>query len=81
MFDCYHVQILEGDLTRRLSANPDITGHIQFAGVLTADLTVARSIIGMFAHIGALGYDALLAAVQTRERRHRCQSGWMSTLG
>ena len=33
MFDCYHIQILEGDLIRRLSANLDIIGHIQFAGV------------------------------------------------
>ena len=33
MFDCYHIQILEGDLTRRLQANIDIIGHIQFAGV------------------------------------------------
>ena len=36
MFDCYHIQILEGDLTRRIDANLDITGHIQFAGVPVA---------------------------------------------
>ena len=32
MFD-YYIQILEGDLTRRIDANLDIIGHIQFAGV------------------------------------------------
>ena len=35
IFDCYHIQILEGGLTRRLQANIDIIGHIQFAGVLS----------------------------------------------
>ena len=33
MFDCYHVQIMEGDLTRRFKAVQDVTGHVQFAGV------------------------------------------------
>ncbi len=33
MFDCYHVQIMEGDLTRRAAALRDHIGHIQFAGV------------------------------------------------
>lgn len=33
MFDCYHLQIMEGDLTRLLSARLPITGHIQIAAV------------------------------------------------
>lgn len=33
MFDCYHLQIMEGDLVRRLEAMLPITGHIQFASV------------------------------------------------
>ena len=33
MFDCYHIQIQEGDLTRRLQALRPIIGHIQFASV------------------------------------------------
>jgi 2-dehydrotetronate isomerase len=33
MFDCYHVQIAEGDLTRRLEALMPIVGHVQIAGV------------------------------------------------
>lgn len=33
MFDCYHVQIIEGDLTRRLSALMPLIGHVQIAGV------------------------------------------------
>ena len=33
MFDCYHVQIMEGDLTRRFGDVRDTVGHVQFAGV------------------------------------------------
>lgn len=35
MFDCYHVQILDGDLSRRLKALLPHIGHIQIAGVPT----------------------------------------------
>jgi hydroxypyruvate isomerase len=33
MFDCYHVQITEGDLSRRLRALLPLIGHVQFAAV------------------------------------------------
>jgi hydroxypyruvate isomerase len=33
MFDCYHVQIIEGDVTRRLEALLPLVGHIQIASV------------------------------------------------
>jgi 2-dehydrotetronate isomerase len=33
MFDCYHVQIIEGDVTRRLEALLPMIGHIQIAAV------------------------------------------------
>ncbi len=33
MFDCYHVQIIEGDVTRRLLALLPLIGHIQIAAV------------------------------------------------
>ncbi len=33
LFDCYHVQIMEGDLTRRLERLMPIIGHIQIAAV------------------------------------------------
>jgi len=64
MFDCYHIQILEGDLTRRIDANLDIIGHIQFAGVPSR----GRPDIGeinyahIFAHLATCGYDAPLGA-------------------
>jgi hydroxypyruvate isomerase len=33
MFDCYHLQIMEGDLTRRLASLLPLVGHIQIAAV------------------------------------------------
>ncbi|WP_428646498.1 hydroxypyruvate isomerase family protein [Roseibium sp.] len=33
MFDCYHTQIMQGDLTERLRRYMDIIGHIQIAAV------------------------------------------------
>lgn len=33
MFDCYHAQIMQGDLITRLAAHRDVIGHIQIAAV------------------------------------------------
>lgn len=33
MFDCYHIQIIEGDVTRRLESLAPLIGHIQIASV------------------------------------------------
>lgn len=33
MFDCYHLQITDGDLLRRYRDNRDLIGRVQFAGV------------------------------------------------
>lgn len=33
LFDFYHVQIMEGDLLRRLDRHRDVIGHVQFASV------------------------------------------------
>ncbi|MTH78194.1 hydroxypyruvate isomerase family protein [Paracoccus aestuariivivens] len=33
MFDCYHLQIMDGDLTRRLQRMMPVIGHVQFASV------------------------------------------------
>ena len=83
MFDCYHVQILEGDLTRRLRANLDITGHIQFAGVPSRGRPDEGEIDyrHVFAHIAEIGYDAPLGAEYKPEGGDTDASlGWMRTL-
>ena len=64
MFDCYHIQILQGNLSRNLAANSDITGHIQFASVPDRGAPDAGEVNyhHIFAEIAALGYDAPLGA-------------------
>lgn len=64
MFDCYHIQILQGDLSRNLAANLDITGHIQFASVPDRGAPDSGEVNyhHIFAEIAALGYDAPLGA-------------------
>ncbi len=43
MFDCYHVQIMEGDLSRKLKGLMPLIGHIQIAAVPDRrNLTMAR---------------------------------------
>ncbi|TNF58994.1 MAG: isomerase [Rhodobacteraceae bacterium] len=64
MFDCYHLQILEGDLTRRLTDLLPLIGHVQFAGVPDrgppdrGEVNYAH----VFAHLGRLGWDRPLGA-------------------
>lgn len=64
MFDCYHVQIMEGDVTRRLRALLPVIGHIQFASVPDrgppdrGELDFGH----VFGVIRDLGYDAPLGA-------------------
>lgn len=64
MFDCYHVQILHGDVTRQLSSMFDEIGHIQFASVPDRGAPDAGelSYSHLFRHISALGYDKPLGA-------------------
>lgn len=64
MFDCYHVQLMEGDLSHRLARLRPRIGHIQFASVPER----ARPDLGelrydhLFRHIAGLGYDRPLGA-------------------
>ena len=64
MFDCYHVQATEGDVTRRLRACADILGHVQFASVPDrgppdgGELSYAH----MFDVVRDLGWDTPLGA-------------------
>lgn len=64
MFDCYHVQIMEGDLSRRLADLLPIIGHVQFASVpQRAEPDIGEVAYGhIFAVLEDLGYDAPLGA-------------------
>ncbi len=64
MFDCYHVQLMEGDLTNRLSRLLPHIGHIQFASVPDRGTPDHGEVHfdHIFAHIHALGWRQPLGA-------------------
>ncbi len=83
MFDCYHIQILEGDLTCRLRANIDIIGHIQFAGVPSRGRPDHGEINyqHIFKQIADMGYTAPLGAEYKPENGDTDGSlGWRNKL-
>lgn len=64
MFDCYHLQIMEGDLSRRLANLLPLIGHIQIASVPDRaepdDGEVNYSHI--FKHLRKIGYEGAVGA-------------------
>lgn len=64
MFDCYHVQIIEGDVTRRLTELLPLIGHIQIASVPDRGTPDHGELDYSFvlAHIAKLGWTAPIGA-------------------
>ena len=64
MFDCYHMQIMEGDLTKRIERLLPIIGHIQIAGVPGRDEPDSGEVAyeRLLPMIDALGYDGFIGA-------------------
>jgi len=64
MFDCYHVQLMEGDLCHKLEDLMPYIGHIQFASVPDRGPpdTGEVSYDHIFEVIGSLGYNKPLGA-------------------
>ena len=59
-YDCYHMQIMEGDLAETVKANIDVIGHIQVGGVPgrhEPDQTQEVNYPYLFALIDSLGYE------------------------
>ena len=83
MFDCYHVQISEGNVTRRLEWLMPITGHIQFASVPeraepdSGELDYHH----VFGVIADLGWTDPLGAEYRPATTVEAGLGWMKTLG
>lgn len=80
MFDCYHLQIMEGDLTRRLQDLQGIIGHVQFASVPDRGAPDKGEV--NYAHIfevlAGLGYTAPLGAEYKPTGLTAESLGWMS---
>ncbi len=82
MFDAYHVQIMEGDLTRRLERHFDVLGHVQIAAVPSRaepdegeiDLT------HLLATLDRLGYQSFIGCEYKPRARTEDGLGWMKGL-
>ncbi|WP_299679211.1 TIM barrel protein [uncultured Roseobacter sp.] len=81
MFDCYHVQLMEGDLSHRLERLLPVIGHIQFAGVPDrgppdrGEVNYAH----VFAEIARLGFTSPLGAEYKPDGETERSLGWMTT--
>lgn len=59
-YDCYHMQIMEGDLAETVKAHIDVIGHVQIAGVPgrhEPDQTQEVDYTSLLALIDSLGYE------------------------
>ena len=79
MFDCYHVQLMEGDLTNRLTRLLPLIGHIQFAGVPKRGRPDEGEVnyAHVFAHLDALGWHQPLGAEYKPNGPTQDSLGWM----
>ncbi len=82
MFDCYHLQIMEGDLSHRLAALLPIIGHVQIAAVPSRSEPDAGEVD--FAHIlnvlDQIGYSGAVGA-EYRPRSTTDEGlGWIKAL-
>jgi hydroxypyruvate isomerase len=82
MFDCYHVQIMQGDLTRRLQQQLELIGHVQIAAVPSRGEPHAGEV--NYPHIMAtlqrLGYTGWIGAEYKPAGRTEDGLGWRSAL-
>jgi len=80
MFDCYHVQLMEGDITHRLADLLPLIGHIQFAAVPDRGAPDHGELCydHVFDVIAGLGYDAPLGAEYRPAGVTEDSLGWLS---
>lgn len=80
LFDCYHVQLVEGDLCNKLRALMPLIGHIQFAGVPDRgppDLGEVN-FAHVFAQIAQLGFDGPIGAEYRPDGSTDESLGWLT---
>ncbi|RNF51588.1 isomerase [Marinomonas hwangdonensis] len=79
MFDCYHLQIMEGDICRRLERLMPIIGHIQIASVpaRSEPNTGELNYHYIFSKLEALGYSAPIGA-EYKPAKGSVDSSWLA---
>lgn len=77
-FDYYHVQIMQGDLTRRLERLASIIGHVQIAGVPDRHEPDEgeTALAHLMAQLDAQGYEGWVGAEYRPKARTEEGLGW-----
>ncbi len=81
-FDCYHMQIMEGDITRSLEANIDLIRHVQIADVPGRGEPGTGEInwVHILHTLETLGYDGWVGAEYHPQGRTEAGLGWIQRL-
>jgi hydroxypyruvate isomerase len=82
MFDCYHTQVTQGDLTTRLKTYLDVIGHVQIAAVPSRaepdeGEVNYRDVCGT---LDRIGYQGWIGAEYKPRGRTEDGLGWLSSL-
>jgi hydroxypyruvate isomerase len=82
MFDCYHVQITQGDLTTRLRKHLNLIGHVQIAAVPSRAEPDEGEVNyrEIFRTLDNLGYHGWVGAEYRPRGRTEDGLGWLSEL-
>jgi hydroxypyruvate isomerase len=82
MFDCYHVQITEGDVSRRLAQLLPLIGHIQIAAVPDRGAPDHGELDyrHVLNHLRDLGWDRPIGAEYRPAGNTDADLGWMALL-
>ncbi len=82
MFDCYHVQITQGDLITRLKNHLDLIGHVQVAAVPSRAEPDEGEVNyrEIFRTLDSLGYQGWVGAEYRPRGRTEDGLGWLSEL-
>ncbi|MEM7321874.1 MAG: TIM barrel protein [Actinomycetota bacterium] len=79
LFDCYHVQLTEGDLLNRIRIHQNIIGHIQIAAVPSRTEPDEGEVDfpELLRQIDGLGYDGFVGAEYKPSGRTSDGLGWI----
>jgi hydroxypyruvate isomerase len=82
MFDCYHTQVMQGDLTRRLETYLELIGHVQIAAVPSrAEPDEGEvSYLEICRTLDRLGYAGWIGAEYKPRGRTQDGLGWLTSL-
>lgn len=80
MFDCYHVQLMEGDLSHRLRDLLPIIGHVQFASVPDRGAPDRGEVNYnyVFKYLKSIGYSAPIGAEYKPAGPTAQSLGWLA---